>query len=154
MCVFIQITTQSDPAIYSFCSTYFMYPPTWGFLLVNILLAKKCACTQLQLLSSLRPLLAITLLPRHQLLYNPLPEEKDGDEDAGNVGQACPSNTWVKLVARRLAQQIETGIRQTGSTVANSPCNLLQSVYAVIPFILIVRLVDVPAGVTQEEGNT
>ena len=35
-----------------------------------------------------------------------------------------PSNTWVKLVSRRLAQQIETGIRQTGSTMANFPCNL------------------------------
>ena len=30
----------------------------------------------------------------------------------------------VKLVSRRLSQQIETGIRQTGSTMANSPCNL------------------------------
>ena len=30
----------------------------------------------------------------------------------------------VKLVSRRLSQQIETGIRQTGSTMTNSPCNL------------------------------
>ena len=36
-----------------------------------------------------------------------------------------PSNTWVKLVSCRLTQQIETGIRQTGSTMANSSYNLL-----------------------------
>ena len=34
-----------------------------------------------------------------------------------------PSKTRVKLVARHLAQQTETGIRQTGNTTANSPCN-------------------------------
>ena len=32
-----------------------------------------------------------------------------------------PSNTRVKLVARRLAQQIERGIRQTGGTTADYP---------------------------------
>ena len=31
------------------------------------------------------------------------------------VDRFVPSNTWVKLVFRRLAQQIETGIRQTGA---------------------------------------
>ena len=34
------------------------------------------------------------------------------------------SNTWIKLVARRLAQQVKTRIRQTGSTAVYSPCNL------------------------------
>ena len=31
---------------------------------------------------------------------------------------------------------------------------ILKYIYVVIPFILDVRLVDVPAGVTQEEGHT
>ena len=35
-----------------------------------------------------------------------------------------PSNTWVKLIARRLAQQIKRRNRQTGSPTADSPRNL------------------------------
>ena len=34
------------------------------------------------------------------------------------------------------------------------PCNRSLGVCVVIPFILDARLVDVPAGVTQEEGHT
>ena len=41
------------------------------------------------------------------------------------IAQAWPpSNTWVKLIARRLAQQIKRRNRQTGSTTADSPRNL------------------------------
>ena len=62
-------------------------------------------------------------LPRHQLQRSARRNiwgRKHGKWWTG----LSPSNTRVKLVARHLAQQIETGIRQTGSTTANSPCNL------------------------------
>ena len=80
-----------------------------------------------QLLSPLRRLSAGTPLPRHQLQRS-VRRKIRGRKRARWWTGLSPSNTWVKLVARRLAQHIETGIRQTGSTTAYSPCNLpLQS---------------------------
>ena len=72
------------------------------------ILGWKCACIQTQLFSPLR---------------------RPGEKKWGRKRRkwwtgVSPSYTWVKLVARRLAQQIETGFRQTGGTTADSPCTL------------------------------
>ena len=51
------------------------------------------------------------------------PKKNMGTKTREMVDRLVPSQHMVKLVSRRLAQRIETGIRQTGSTMANSPCN-------------------------------
>ena len=55
---------------------------------------------------------------------NPTPSARRNIWGRNSVTGLSPSNTWVKPVARRLAQRKETVIRKTGSTTANSPCNL------------------------------
>ena len=80
-------------------------------------------CTQLRLLSPLRLLSAGTPLPRHQRQRSA--QRRIWGRKRGKWWTGLsPSNTWLKLVSRRLAQQIETGIRQTKRTMTNSPCNL------------------------------
>ena len=75
----------------------------------------KCACIQPQLISPLRRLSAGTSALRHQH-YSALTGEKGGDENTRNGGQVCPPPTH---------RQIDRRNRQTGSTMADSPCNLL-----------------------------
>ena len=75
----------------------------------------------------LRQLSTGTPLPRNQLQRTA--QRKIWGRKRGKWWTGLfPSNTWVNLDARHLAQQIETGIRPTGSTTVNSHRNLpLQS---------------------------
>ena len=67
----------------------------------------------------------LSSLPQHELIIQRSARRKIWDRKRGKWWTGLsPSNTRMKLVARRLAQQLETGIRQTGSTTANFPCNL------------------------------
>ena len=52
------------------------------------------------------------------------PENNTGRKTREMVDRLVPLQHMGKASARRLAQQIETGIRQTGSTMADSLCNL------------------------------
>ena len=75
------------------------------------------------------PLPATTVLGRNPTpstsattLY---PKKNMGTKTREMVDRLAPfQHIRVKLVSRRLAQQIETGIRQTRSTMVNSPCNI------------------------------
>ena len=111
VCVFIElpITAQSGLVIYSFYATAFN--PPGGYFSEHIL-SLKCACIQSQLLA---------ILPR--LSASARREIWRRKRGKGWTGLFL-SNTWVKVVARRLAQQIDREIRQTESTTAHSPCNL------------------------------
>ena len=53
------------------------------------------------------------------------PKKNTGTKTREMVDRLVPFQHMGKAgISRRLAQQIEMGIRQTGSTMANSPCNL------------------------------
>ena len=122
VCIFIKlhITAQSGPVIYPFHAT--ACNPPGGYLSQTYSWLEMCVHT------AMTPLPATTALGR-----NPTPStstttlcpKKNMRRRRGKwwIGLS-PSNTRVKLVSCRLAHQIETAIRQTGSTMANSPCNL------------------------------
>ena len=120
VCIKLHITVQPGPAIYSSYAT--ACNPPGGYLSSIYSWLEMRVHTAPTPLPT-RRLSAGTPLPRHQLQCSALRKiwgRKRGKWWTG----LSPSNTWVKLVARRLAQQIKTGIRYTGSTTANSTCNL------------------------------
>ena len=82
----------------------------------------KCACIQRQLLSILPRLSTRTPLPRH--LLQRFARRKIWERKREKLWTGLsPYNTWVKLIVRSLAQQLERGIRQPGSTTADSFCD-------------------------------
>ena len=78
--------------------------PTWGLLIVNILLATNARASS----HNSSPHYDGSWPESHSLdiNYNALPGEKYGDKSAGMVDRLVPlQHMGIKLVARRLAQQ-------------------------------------------------
>ena len=65
----------------------------------------------------------------------------------------CESTTTTTTSVVTLGQQYHIGEKTTGILYTDI-ITMYVCVYVVIPFILDVRLVDAPAGVTQEEDHT
>ena len=124
-CVFskLHITAQSSPVMYSFYAI--ACNPPRGLLFMSIFLARNARASS----HNSSPHYDGSRPEPHSLdiNYNALPGEKMGTETREMVDRLVPFQHMGKPVARRVAQQIETGIRQTGSTPADSPCDNLAS---------------------------
>ena len=108
VCILIKldITSQSGPVSYSFYGTV-LYVIHRGVTFRKHIFGWKCACIQPHLLSPLRRLPAGMSLPRHQLQRSDRRKIWGRKRGIWWIGLS-PSTTWVKLVDRRLAQQMET----------------------------------------------
>ena len=133
VCVFteLHITAQSGLITYSFYAT--VCNPLGGYV------SRSYSWLETRMHSATTSLLTTTAFGRNPTPSTSTttlcPEKIIGTKIWELWTGLFPSHTWVKLVARRLVQQVETGIRQKRSTSAGAPCNLrIQTQQSRLPY--------------------